>query len=276
MSELGVVMAPRIPMPADTLGFAGFLVSGELGFTEINRNKDYWNGVNAVSPQNPSSSRPDATLATMGVFLRKGIWWPLPMVEFGGGVVSLLDSQLLSWQAYTKLALLEGFHDWPVPSVSVRAAVAYLTGTDQVSLRTTTFDVLVSKGFGLLRTARLEPFAGWSVVMIRAQSKSIDFTPLCDSQAESSAAPGEATSDHCSVSQNGTNNDLNANAAFPAQDTIIRYRVFGGAKLKFGILALIAQYELYLPGHTRDENVVPAVDQSGQQRALTLSAGLNF
>jgi hypothetical protein len=64
--------------------------------------------------------------------------------------------------------------------------------------------------------------------------------------------------------------------AFASQDIITRYRVFGGAKLKFGMLAVIAQYEVYLAGNSRDENVISAVDQSGQQRAFSLSTGLEF
>ncbi len=276
MSELGVVMAPRIPMPAGTLGFAGFQVSGELGVTEISNNMSFWNGVNAVSPQNPGSARPSSTLTTMGVFLRKGIWLPAPSLELGGGVVNLLDSQLLSWQAYAKLALHEGFHDLPIPSLSVRGAFAYLTGTDQASLRTTSIDVLVSKGFGVLKTARLEPFGGWSLIMIKAAGKPIDFTPLCDGREVALATPGQSVSDQCAVSQSGTTNDLKANAAFPSQDVITRYRVFGGAKLKFGLLDIIAQYELYLAGSSRDDSVVPAVDHSGQQSAFSLSLGLEF
>ena len=273
MSELGVVMAPRIPMPADTIGFAGFQISGELGLTQISNNKSYWNGVDAVSPQAPTSSRPDAMLTTIGVFLHKGIWFPAPSFEVGGGVVNLLDSQMLSWQGYAKLALHEGFHDLPFPSLSVRAAFAYLTGTDQVSLKTTTLDVLVSKGFGVLKTMRIEPFGGWSLLMIKAAGKPIDFTPLCDGYEAAQATVGQQVSG-CAASQSGTWNDLRANAAFPGQDIINRYRVSGGAKLKFGILAVVAQYELYLAGHSRDKT--SAVDQSGQQSAFSLSTGLQF
>ena len=105
MSELGVVMAPRIPMPADTIGFAGFQVSGELGLTQIGNNKNYWNGVNAVSPQSPDAARPDSSLSTVGVFLRKGMWFPAPSFELGGGVVNLLDSQMLQRQ-HLRLRLL--------------------------------------------------------------------------------------------------------------------------------------------------------------------------
>lgn len=251
MSELAVVMGPRVPMPASTLGFAGFLVSGELGVTEISHQRAFWNGVNAVAPQNPSGARPDALLTTLGVFLRKGIWLPAPSLELGGGVVHLLSSQMLSWQGYAKLALHEGFHDLPIPSVSVRGAFAQLSGTDQVNLRTGSLDLLISRGFGLLKTVRVEPFGGWSLLLIKASGQPIDFTPLSD-------------------------DDLLANAAFPSQDVITRHRVFGGAKLKFGLLAIIAQYELYFKGNSRDENVIRAVDDSGQQSAVSLGVGLEF
>jgi len=276
MSELGVVMAPRIPMPADTIGFSGFQVSGDLAFTQIGNSKNYWNGVSAVSPQSPTSVRPDSTLTTMGVFLRKGIWFPAPSFELGGGVVNLLGSQMLSWQGYAKFALHEGFHDLPFPSLAVRAAVSYLTGTDQVNLQTTSLDVLISKGFGVLQTFRIEPFGGWSLLMIKATAKTIDFTPLCDSRQAAQTTSGQKFSDNCAVAQSGTPNDLAANAAFPSQDIITRYRAFGGAKLKFGTLAVIAQYEVYLAGHSRDENVISAVDQSSQQSAFSLSTGLQF
>jgi hypothetical protein len=276
MSELGVVMAPRIPMPADTIGFAGFQVSGELGLTQIGNTKSYWNGVNAVSPQSPDTARPDSTLSTVGIFLRKGLWFPAPSFELGGGVVNLLNSQMLSWQGYAKFALHEGFHDLPFPSLAVRAAISYLTGTDQVNLKTTSLDVLVSKGFGVLKTLRIEPFGGWSLLLIKASGKIIDFTPLCDSRQADLASPGTQASQYCAVAQSGKEVDALANQAFPSQDIITRYRVFGGAKLKFGVLAVIAQYELYLAGHSRDENVISAVDQSGQQSSFSLSTGLEF
>ena len=273
MSELGVVMAPRIPMPAGTLGFAGFQVSGELGLTQISSDKPFWDGVKAVTPGNTTSARPDSALTTIGVFLRKGIWLPVPSFEVGGGVVNLLDSQMLSWQAYAKFALHEGFHDLPIPSLSVRGAFAYLTGTDQISLKTTSIDVLVSKGFGVLKTVRLEPFGGWSLLLIQASGKTTDFTPLCDATAK--LDPGQPIGNQCVADPNGsTANDLKANFAFPSQEVITRYRVFGGAKLKFGILDIIAQYELYLAGHSRDES--SAIDQSGRQSAFSLSLGLEF
>lgn len=269
MSELGVVMAPKIPMPADTLGLAGFSVDGEIGFTQISRSKAFWNGVEAVSPQNPAAARPDSTLTTMGAFLRKGFWF----LELGGGVVSLLQSQMLAWQGYAKFALHEGYYDLPFPSIAVRAALSYLTGTDQVSLRTTAFDAILSKGFGVLKTARVEPFGGLSLLLIRASGKPIDFTPGCDARQAALATAGEVVG-QCSAAQAGTNNDFAATVAFPGQENITRYRVFGGAKLKFGALAVIGQYEFYPAGDSRDQS--SAVDHSAGQSGFSLSTGLDF
>jgi hypothetical protein len=249
------------------------MIDGAISFTQISNGRSFWNGVGAVSPQAPGSSRPDAVLTTVGIFARKGIWFPLPSFELGAGVVNLLDSQMLSWQGYAKLALHEGYHDLPFPSLAVRAAIAYLTGTDQVNLTTTSLDVIVSKGFGLLKTARLSPYGGWSMLLVKPTGKPVDFTPSC---ATPSGSPGDTTGGGCAGGQAGAGNDLKANYAFPAEDAITRFRIFGGAKLKFGILSVIAQYELYLAGNSRDDNVTPAVDHSSRQSALSLSAGLDF
>jgi len=73
----------------------------------------------------------------------------------------------------------------------------------------------------------------------------------------------------------GPNNDY-LPTPLSRQEVITRYRVFGGAKLKFGILAVVAQYELYLAGHSRDDNTISTVDQSGRQSAFSLSTGLEF
>jgi hypothetical protein len=274
MSELGVVLAPRIPMVADTGGILGFELSAELGLTGISNNQKFWNGVAGVSANNPAATRPDAILTTVGAFVRKGIWLPVPTMELGFGAVHLLDSHLLAWQGYAKLAIHEGFDDLPIPSVAVRGAVSYLTGTSQVTMTTATFDLLVSKGFGLLKTARLEPFAGGSLIAIFAHSGRIDATPMCDA-AKLAALPAgsDPGTRYCASSQAGTRDDFDANFSFPAQNAITRYRMFAGFKLRFAVIFFSAQYELYFAGESRDGT---AGDQSATQNALSLSTGLHF
>ncbi len=277
MSELGTALAPRLVVPADTLGFAGFQVSAELGMTSINRDRDYWNGVDGVSPLNTTTGRPSPWLTTLGVFVRKGIWLPLPAVEVGTGVVHLLESRMLAWQGYAKVALHEGFHDWPLPSFAVRAAASYLTGTDQVRMTVTSLDMVLSKGFGVMGTMRAEPFGGLSFLWIKAHSGTIDATPSCDAFVARTAPMGQTLGDYCADSQRGTNNDSMANFKFPEQDTITRHRFFGGVKLKFAKVFLTGQYEVIPAGRSRDEKKANGPsDESGQQQGVSLSAGFDY
>jgi hypothetical protein len=248
-----------------------------VGATSISQEQPFWNGVAGVQPDNPSRARPDGWLTTVGLFVRKGLWLPLPAVELGAGVVHLLDSRLLSWQGYAKLALHEGFNDWPLPSLAVRASGAYVTGSEQVRLKIAGFDVIISKAVGVLKTFRLEPFGGWSLLLIQARSGRLDATPSCDAYAVRTAGVGQMLGDYCAEAQRGTSNDTLANFAFPDQDVITRNRFFLGAKLKFAIAFASLQYEIVPGGHSRDQRKPSgARDASGKQEGLSLSAGFDF
>jgi hypothetical protein len=280
MSELGVVVAPRLLTPADTLGYAGFQFSAELGFMAINPNRlvaggSYWNGVQAVHPDNPNAVRPPTTLTTVGGFVRKGLWLPIPALEFGIGAVNVLGSHMYAIQGYAKLALQEGFHDWVLPSFAVRGSASQLLGTSDVTMTVYGIDVLISKAFSLAGTARIEPFFGWNVLFIDARSGVIDATPDCDAYAQRQTPSGGMTPGNCFALNNGTWNDLGANFTFPSQDVIIRYRWTVGAKLKLSVLFVAAELELVQHGSTHDSNA-DAADLSGTQTGGALSAGFDF
>jgi hypothetical protein len=276
MSELGVVVAPRLLTPADTLGFAGFQFSAEVGMTKISNNKAFWDGVAGVDPANQSARRPDAYLTTIGGFVRKGMWLPFPALEFGVGAMNVVGSSLVALQGYAKLALQEGFHDWPLPSVAVRGSASQLLGSDQVDLTVIGLDVIVSKAFSLAGTARFEPFLGAGFLFIDARSGAIDATPACDAYVleHTTGAP----SDSCQQKTPGPD-DYNANFTFPHQSLITRKRFSGGFKLKLGVLFLTAEYDLVPAGQSRDDMQATgpgAVDGSGQQQSFSLAAGLDF
>jgi len=276
MSELGVVIAPRLMTPADTLGYAGFQFSAELGVTKISADRTFWDGVAGVDPANRNAARPDSYLTTVGAFVRKGLWLPLPAFEFGAGAVNILGSQMYALQGYAKFALQEGFHGWVLPSVAVRGSVSQLLGTDQVDLTVFGLDVIASKAFSLGGTARFEPYLGWNILFIDARSGVIDATPSCDAYAVSQAAPGgPPPSAYCAPSQNGTFDDLNANFTFANQDLITRQRWFGGIKLKLSALFLAGEYNLFPAGTSHDEGT-GARDASGRQQSFSLSAGFDF
>ena len=289
MSELGVAISPRLQTPADTLGFAGFQFSAELGMTQISRDQSFWNGVEGVSPSNPTAGRPDSWLTTVGLFVRKGMWFPIPALEWGVGALNILQSGMWALQGYVKLALHEGFHHSPLPSLAVRGGFSQLVGTDQVTLSVGSVDVLVSKAFSLAGTARLEPFAGWSLLLIDARSGVIDETPGCDAYALRQTAasdPRAGTLTGCPASQLGTFADLGANFTFPKQDIITRNQFHAGAKLRLAMLFLVVQAAIARAGNSDGggagasggtaTSAVAAQDHSGTQRSATFSAGFDF
>ncbi|HVR02938.1 MAG TPA: hypothetical protein VMT47_12450 [Polyangia bacterium] len=277
MSELGVVIAPRLQTPADTLGYAGFQFSAELGVTKINQSRSYWNGVAGVDAGSPAGTRPDSYLTTVGGFVRKGMWFPLPAFEFGAGALNIVGSRMYVVQGYAKIALQEGFHGWWLPSFAVRGSASQLLGTEQVDLNVYGVDVLISKAFGLAGTSRIEPFLGWNVLFIDAQSGVIDATPGCDSYEVRQATDMNPVSSHCAAAQNGTWNDTSANFTFPQQDVITRYRWSGGFKLKLSVLFLVGEYDFVQAGRSRDGKQPEAArDGSGSQQSFSLSAGFDF
>lgn len=279
MSELGVVVAPRLQTPADTLGFAGIQLSADLNVTQISNGKSFWNGVEGVQPNNPNLTRPSPWLTTIGGFVRKGL--PASF-EVGAGAVNVVQSGMWALQGYLRFAVNEGFHDLPLPSLAVQAGLSDLLGTDQVSLRVYDVDVVVSKGFGIAGTWRLEPYLGWDQMLISASSDVVDATPDCDAGTVASTNPANnaavAALPRSCQAQAGTSADLGGNFRFPSQSIITRSRWFGGAKLKLWKLFLVGQFAWTTAGGSRDAQTAmgAADDQSGSQRAFSLSAGFDL
>ncbi len=282
MSELGVAIAPRLMTPADTLGYAGFQFSADLGVTKISNSQRYWDGVRGVNPENRDAIRPDAYLTTVGGYVRKGLWLPLPAFEFGAGALKVIDSNMYAVQGYAKLALQEGFHGWALPSFAVRGSASQLLGTGEVDLIVYGIDVLASKAFSIGGTARIEPFLGWNMLLIDPKSGVIDATPGCDAVAVRNATPGDAApSSHCAPAQNGEWNDLNANFTFPDQSIITRQRWFAGFKLRLSVLFLVAEVDLIPAGSSHDDvhddvQQAAAADRSHRQMTYSLSGGFDF
>jgi hypothetical protein len=255
MSELGVVLAPRFLAPADTLGYNGFQIAFEASFTQIADKSDYWQkGVERVSA---------GFLPTLSVMARKGLWLPLPGFELGAGASKLIGANMYALQAYAKLALHEGFHGWPLPSLAVRGAVSRLTGSPEVDLTVVSIDASVSKSFGLGGTVTLDPYLGGNVLLTFVRGQVIDTTPNIDA-----------------FKDGPTSLDLNANTTFPDPDTIVRWRVFAGFRLVYSILALSGEFAYTLCNNTgRDCGRVDpnrVTDRSTGQAQISFSGSLIF
>src|ERR1051325_7178635 len=95
-SQLGVVLAPRLLTPADTLGFGGFQFAVDGSSSVIDDTQPYWRAL-ASSPDPLGSSgkrHGRGVLRTLGMFARKGLWFPLPSFELGVGAVHVVDSAM--------------------------------------------------------------------------------------------------------------------------------------------------------------------------------------
>src|SRR5882724_4920334 len=79
-SQLGVVLAPHLLSPADTLGSAGFQFDVDASQTSIDSRQPYWRAL-AGSPDPTGTMRVangPQMLRTIGFFAHKGLWFPLP------------------------------------------------------------------------------------------------------------------------------------------------------------------------------------------------------
>lgn len=255
MSELSLVMAPRILTPADTLGYRGFQLDFSTSFTQISNNADFWQrGVASVS---------SSYLTTITVMARKGLWLPLPGFEIGAGATKLIDSSMYALVGYAKLALHEGFHDWPIPSLALRASVSHLLGASEVDLTTLALDAEVSKSFGVGGTFTLDPYVGAGSLLTWVRGQVIDTTPNVDSYM-----------------QGASSTDIDANSTFPDPSMIVRWRLYVGLRFLYDVLQISGEFAYAFCNDTAmscdHSDPTRITDRSGGQAQFTLSVGFVF
>jgi hypothetical protein len=227
-SELGVVLAPRLLSPADTLGFGGFQFAADVGFTSIDSDAAYWRVRSSSSQPMGAGPHGGGVMPTVGVFARKGIWLPVPSFEFGAGMVQLVGSRMMTAQAYGKLALHEGYHDLPLPSLAVRGAVSRMMGESDLDLTVVSLDASAGKEIGVGGTFNLTPYAGYNLLIVIPRSELIDKTPQIAGDAALSFV-------------------------FTDQDDILRHRIFAGTRVRYSIFALTLEGQFTLAGSSVDD-----------------------
>lgn len=273
-SQMGVVLAPHLLTPADTVGFGGFQFTVDYATTTIDPNGAYWRA-RAGSPD-PSGTggvaHGPSSLNTIGMFARKGMWFPVPSFEIGAGAIHLIDSHTWTGQLYAKLGLHEGYHDLPIPSLAVRGAVSRMMTQHELDLTVASLDVTISKHVGIGGTWRFDPYVGWNMLMIIPRSEVIDPTPTVDSLAP------------------GNEKDSDFNFVFRDQDNIYRQRILVGAKFQYYVFQLTVEAQFALKGSSVDDRsgtndaCMPssttancdAKDASPAQRTIAVSAGFDF
>jgi hypothetical protein len=267
-SELGVVFAPRLSAPADTLGYGGFEFAADLSFTSISSGESYWRVREGYAADSSGRYGP-SVMPTVGIGLRKGIGFPLPL-ELHVGAIHLIDSSMWGAQSSIKFAIYEGYHERPLPSLAVRVGGSRLMGTDELDLTTGSVDVSLSKSIGVSGAVNLQPYGGWNGLFIVPSSGVIDKTPHIDPR---------------------TPDDANMRFSFRTQDPIVRNRLFAGLKLRHYVFALTLEANLALPGRSVDDfpgtsrpcsalsspsAECDARDRSGLQQHYTVTVATDF
>lgn len=272
-SQLGVVLAPHLLTPADTLGFAGFQFDLDVSQTSIDSIQPYWRVL--AGTRDPTGTNNIAhgagVLRTIGLFARKGLWLPVPSFEIGVGAVHLVDSSTWAAQLYGKLAVHEGYHDLPIPSVALRGGLSRMMNQRDIDLTIASFDITVSKHIGVAGTWRFDPFLGWNMLFILPRSQVIDATPDIDPLG----AGGES--------------DAANNFVFRDQAAITRQRLLAGAKFQYSFVQLTLEAQFALAGSSVDDRTsgdacqpmstsatCQAKDTAASQTTLSLSAGVDF
>lgn len=273
-SQLGVVLAPHLLTPADTLGFGGFQLTVDYATTTIDADAAYWRARRgSPDPEGAGGvAHGGDTLGTIGFFVRKGMWFPVPSFELGAGAVHLVDSRIWTGQLYAKLALHEGYAGLPLPSLAVRGGVSRMMEQRELDLTVASIDVALSKHVGIGGTWRFDPFAGWNLLVIVPRSEVIDPTPNIDPLDPATAM------------------DRDNSFVFSDQDNILRHRFFFGAKLQYYIFQLTLEASFALAGSSIDDRpgtnnrcepaattpFCDAADSAAAQRTISLSAGVDF
>jgi hypothetical protein len=255
-SEVGAVVAPRPVDTADSLGLSGFALSADVGINTINKDQHYWQ---------QTSSGPSSVVPTLQFMGRKGLW---PGLEVGAGATKVFDSRMWTIGGYGKIAIHEGFHHLPIPSIAIRGMFSRLLGSKDLDLTTVSVGISLSHVFGLGSTVNLTPYVGYQALMILARTGVIDATPGWDEHTDG-AKPcdnGDAT---CTVSPE---------FVFKQQDAIVRHRPYLGLRMIYSVIRVTFEAMFTPPGKSEDTSVAADAvkDSSGLNQHYTVSVGLDF
>ncbi|MFO7565459.1 MAG: hypothetical protein R6X02_22650 [Enhygromyxa sp.] len=260
-SELGVLIAPKPVDPADSLGLSGFAVSADVSVNTLSGGKAYWQDTTRGSPDNVAP-----TLQVMG---RKGLW---PGIEVGAGATHLFDSRMWTISGYGKVALHEGFHHLPIPSIALRGMFSRLLGAKDIDMTTISVGASLSHVFGIGRTFNMTPYAGYDALLVFSRTGVLDATPGHDEFVDGPQLCGNGDPT-CTVQ---------SEFVFRKQDVILRHRPYVGMRFIFSVLRIGIE-AMFVPGGGTSSDVPltgggteTVTDASGFQQQYTVSFGLDF
>lgn len=148
--DLGAALSYKPLIPSESLGLTGFDIGVAVTGTRL-EHRAVWE--RAAAGASVPSTLPVPTLRA-----HKGL--PLD-IDIGIAYAEVPSSNIRVTGGELRWSVLPG--SALVPAIALRASISELSGVDQLKLRTTGFDVSISKGF-----AFLTPYAGVGTVNVRS------------------------------------------------------------------------------------------------------------
>lgn len=197
VASYAIAITPPPMMPARTTGYGGFELSLYGTITSIDNNQSYFQKgtQGAIGTQNGASQFPsgngsvDPVLQLYGVRGRKGLPYGF---EIEVNVAYMADTEMAVLGGGFRWAIFEGFRKGVskyVPDISIGGSVNTLTGSNEVKITVPTLDVQVSKPFIVANTVVLQPYFGFQIAWLLADSGVVDGTPNLDVLTNCNARP---------------------------------------------------------------------------------------
>ncbi|HKU41491.1 MAG TPA: hypothetical protein VJR89_25215 [Polyangiales bacterium] len=278
VSDLSVGIAPAVQSGAATLGLRGFSIALSMSITPIS-GRHWIQGSAGPDPTQAFNPEPDGALAWNRLEVRKGLPFGL---EIGGMLGHGVDTSMWVFSGELRAALFEGYRSGlgALPDVAVRGVFQTLTGSEQLSMQTWSFDVTLSKPFVAFGRHRLTPIVALQALLVDASTRPVDLTPdtsawdVCGAAAPDSDDPKLPATETCGSAEAAQ--DLENTVTF-ADVHQTRIRAFLGLEEAYGpfSFAFTLGFDLTVPQRSAD--IADRVD-SDLPRALTLHfvAGLRY
>jgi hypothetical protein len=197
VASYAIAITPSPMMPARTTGYGGFELALYGTITTIDHNQSYFQKGTQGAPgtvdgvtQFPSANGSvDPVLQLYGIRGRKGLPYGF---EIEVNAAYMADTEMVALGGGFRWAIFEGFRKGIskyIPDVSIGGSVNTLTGSNEVKITVPTLDVLVSKPFVVANAVVLQPYLGFQLAWLLADSGVVDGTPNLDVLTNCNAAP---------------------------------------------------------------------------------------
>ncbi len=286
VSQYAMAIAPNPMHPARTTGYGGFELSLFGTVTTVDNGADWMKrgteGAIAGGKYPSSNANPDGVLQVYGVSGRKGLPYGF---ELEGSVGYMANTELVVMGGGVRWAILEGFRTGALgylPDISIGGYVNTLTGTQKVKITVPSADAEASYAITLAKQVVFQPYVGFQLLWIDADSGVVDATPGTNVLSNCNARPptpsemsggydGQMICQHrnpdgtygpATQADNNAKLDVNNNMVFQ-NVRFRRQRLFVGTALRYELIDVIlhASFDVASPESGGDSRIAGLATQ---------------